>query len=196
LHRLGPSDVGNPDSSLWTWAPRPDHTVQPHPGVWDLSEIPRLRPALIEQNEESLLLGHFRDRDLENISAVGALAEVQWRIDALTASLRGAQLQQAHLNSASLSGVDFSFADMQRVQLQGAKLQGAHFNHALMQAARLSHADLTGAELVESDLDGASLEGAALYRSNLTRASLRGSLLSEQDSTGLRSTTYSWWARI
>ena len=73
-----------------------------------------------------------------------------------------------------LTGIDWSFAD-----LQGATLSRADLRHARLIGANLRNANLTGALLNAADLTGCDLRGATLddaqfARANLTRANMSG----------------------
>jgi uncharacterized protein YjbI with pentapeptide repeats len=94
----------------------------------------------------------------------------------LSASLIGANLNQADFEGADLSHVDMSGADLEQTQFK---------------FANLSQADLTGANLLFSDLRGADLSHADLSRATLLEANLAGANLSEAnlDRTTFQNTT-------
>ena len=73
------------------------------------------------------------------------------------ADLRGADLCQANLHEANLSGADLYQADLRGADLCQANLSGA---------------DLSGADLYQADLRGANLHEANLYQANLRGADL------------------------
>lgn len=98
------------------------------------------------------------------------------------ADLRGANLQEAHLREADLSGADLrgaslSSANLRAANLSGADLGGAYlWNSTLVEAelcgANLSGAQPGGANLSLANLSGANLRGADLHYANLSRADL------------------------
>ncbi len=95
----------------------------------------------------------------------------------------------AHLERASLPGVDLSDAYMgwthfQRLYLVGSTCHRTNFDHADLRGAILREVDLS-----EARITGAHLQGARLFRAKLPRADLRGTRLSgaslrEVDLTG------------
>jgi hypothetical protein len=80
------------------------------------------------------------------------------------ADLSGADLRDANLISADLSGAFFFCADLSDADLSGADLRDAN----------LISADLSGAFFFRADLSGANLSGANLSDANLSDANLRG----------------------
>jgi uncharacterized protein YjbI with pentapeptide repeats len=87
---------------------------------------------------------------------------------------RRANLSEANLARADLSGANLSEADLARANLSGANLAGAYLHEANLRGADLSEADLR-----EANLRGANLRGADLSEANLTGAYLRKADLSE-----------------
>lgn len=87
--------------------------------------------------------------------------------------LRGANLQQAALGGANLTGIDLRETDLTGANLRFARLgeadlSGATLHQADMTLACLHRANLTGADLREAKLGAADLSGA-----NLTMAAVR-----------------------
>jgi hypothetical protein len=100
--------------------------------------------------------------------------------------LRGADLSEAVLRGADLSGADLreavlSEADLSEAVLRGAVLSGADLSEAVLRGADLSGAVLRGAVLSGAVLSGAVLRGAVLSGAVLSGAVLRGADLSEAD---------------
>jgi uncharacterized protein YjbI with pentapeptide repeats len=91
--------------------------------------------------------------------------------------LQGANLSNAHLNSANLIGAD----------LTGADLSNSHLN-----AANLTEAILTGAYLINADLSGTKLPFAFMAFARLSGATLddtvdlRGAILWGADLSDLK----------
>ena len=83
-----------------------------------------------------------------------------------------ADLREADLSGANLSGADLRRADLSGADLSGANLRGADLHGADLSEANLRGADLRGANLHGADLNEASLSGADLRGANLRRADL------------------------
>jgi len=90
------------------------------------------------------------------------------------ADLSGADLRGADLRDADLSGADLSGADLRGAVLRDAVLSGADLRDAVLRDADLSGADLRDADLRDADLSGADLRGADLSGADLRGADLRG----------------------
>ncbi len=90
------------------------------------------------------------------------------RTDLRFAFLGEARLDEAHLDSANLSGARLPKASLREADLSGADLTGANLTEADLTGANLtevllSHADLTGAKVTTEQLDKASsLKGATM----------------------------------
>jgi hypothetical protein len=102
----------------------------------------------------------------------GAIADLS-EANLIDANLSGANLRGANLIDANLSGADLSEANLIDANLSGADLSGADLS-----GADLSEADLSGADLIEANLSGADLSGADLSDAHLICADLRGANLS------------------
>ena len=70
-----------------------------------------------------------------------------------------------------------AFADLRNANLSGANLSGADLRYANLSGANLSGADLYNAKLSGADLYNANLSGADLYNTNLSGADLRNANL-------------------
>ena len=82
-------------------------------------------------------------------------------------------LSGANLTNANLSGAEFVMGgDLSGANLDGANLSNAMLGNVDLSGSNLSGADLSGASLYESDLTGADLSGASLYDAILIRADL------------------------
>jgi uncharacterized protein YjbI with pentapeptide repeats len=90
-----------------------------------------------------------------------------------------AELSEADLSQANLSGTDLRKADLSRANLSGADLSGANLS-----GANLGGTDHSGANLREADLSGANLGGAVLTGANLSGADLQAAILVNTDLTG------------
>ena len=105
-----------------------------------------------------------------------------------------ADLEEAGLDHANLSGARLNYADMRAANLQQAilsgailveaNLQGAEIRGATLDGAALNHARLDGADLSGAGLRGASLDAAQMAGSSLTTAHLEGATLDEADLSG------------
>ena len=87
-----------------------------------------------------------------------------------------ADLSDADLSRADLSGADLSDADLSRADLSRADLSDADLSRADLSRADLSRADLSRADLSGADLSRADLSGADLSDADLSRADLDGCL--------------------
>jgi len=119
-------------------------------------------------------------------------------------SVKGADLSDARLNPANISGCDLTGSKLCRVMagytrasdvifrdadLTGAEFDEAHFERSDFTGADLSKADLkkcnfTGAILRKAKLAGADLRGANLTGADLRDADLRGANLIDADLRG------------
>jgi uncharacterized protein YjbI with pentapeptide repeats len=84
-------------------------------------------------------------------------------LDLAEANFQGADLIEANLERAILTGADLS----------GAYLVGANLPQANLRGANLSGSDLEGADLRGADLRGANLSSTSLYGADLRGADLR-----------------------
>jgi uncharacterized protein YjbI with pentapeptide repeats len=80
-----------------------------------------------------------------------------------------------------LNGADLRNANLHKAALSGAGLRGANLVEADLREANLSRADLRETNLVEADLRGANLVEADLREAILTRADISGAYLREAD---------------
>ena len=104
------------------------------------------------------------------------------------ANLREACLEKAILSGAYLQKTDLINAHLQEAalpnaKLQGAILQGAHLQEAKLhrghlQQATFSNVHLQGAILIEAHLQGTNLGSVRLQGANLDHANLQGAILS------------------
>ena len=102
------------------------------------------------------------------------------------ANLRNARLAKAVLSGAYLQGADLHWVHLQRANLDKAYLQGADFSGSHLQGADFSSSHLQGANLRWSRLQGADfsgshLQGADLHISHLQGADFSGSHLQGAD---------------
>jgi uncharacterized protein YjbI with pentapeptide repeats len=88
------------------------------------------------------------------------------------ANLSQANLYEARLSGVSLLMADLSGAKLVRAILHEADLRAANLSQAYLHEANLSGADLNGANLSKANLSGANLNGANLTRANLSGANL------------------------
>lgn len=85
----------------------------------------------------------------------------------------------AFLQDANLAGADLSRANLINAVLVSADLSGAN-----LEGADLRRADLTNANLVGADLSGANIEGANFTNANLTGAILKKTIVSSVNFSG------------
>ena len=93
-----------------------------------------------------------------------------WKADLSEADLRRACLSGANLREANLRRTNLMGANLCRADLTGANLSGAELIEANLWNADLTVADLTGANLWNADLSGANLCRADLSGADLTGA--------------------------
>ena len=98
----------------------------------------------------------------------------------------GADLSDANLFYASLSGASLPAANLSNASLSNADLTGASLPAADLSNASLSNADLTGANLSGANLSGANLSDAILSHANLSGADLSDANLTGADLSYLR----------
>ena len=113
------------------------------------------------------------------------------RADLMGAYLAEADLREAFLYKANLSGADLRGANLSRAylaeaNLRGANLSGADLRGANLSRAYLAEANLRGANLSRADLMGAYLMGAYLAEANLREANLREANLREANLGGAK----------
>lgn len=118
----------------------------------------------------------LRGADLQNAHLErAALVETHLEgADLGGACLEKADLRGAFLNEADLVQADLKGADLREAHLEGAYVVEAHLEGADLGAARLDGAYLGGAFLQGADLSGAHLEGTYLYKAHLDGATLEG----------------------
>jgi uncharacterized protein YjbI with pentapeptide repeats len=98
--------------------------------------------------------------------------------------LRGAYLYKAKLGGANLFRANLSGAIVGDANLEGANLEGANLSDAFLSRADLSDAnlknvDLSRAELYRANLSGANLSDAHLLKANLSEANLSNTNLTD-----------------
>lgn len=105
------------------------------------------------------------------------------------ASLSGAILYDANLADAQLGAADLSGALLVRANLvsadlSGANLAGSSFFHANLHDARLCSADIAGAVLMGADLSEAQLTGANLSDADLVATNLDSAMTRDANLSG------------
>lgn len=92
--------------------------------------------------------------------------------------------QKGWLYDGSLTGIDFSGANLQNAELQRAQLQECKFDNASLQGVDLEGANLNNAYLLSANLRNANLVEANLSGANLVKADLyNAKLVRTNDST-------------
>jgi uncharacterized protein YjbI with pentapeptide repeats len=105
------------------------------------------------------LAGAHLNADLRNAHLVGA-------------DLTGMDLHGASLAGANLAGADLHGTNLARADLHGASLAGANLAKADLHDTNLARANLAGADLHGANLREANLAGVDLYDTNLEGANL------------------------
>ena len=107
-----------------------------------------------------------------------SLADADLRNAALdNAHLSGANLARADLSNAHLNGADLTGAYLSQVKLVHADLTGAKLDFAQITGDSTYVADLSNANFYQADLSGADLTGATLSNANFTQADITGTTL-------------------
>jgi hypothetical protein len=89
-------------------------------------------------------------------------------------NLSGADLYEADLSRANLTGAKLIEADLRFAHLYKADLSGAKLIEAILSGANLSWADVSGANLSEANLQGALLVNTNFTSTDLTRCRIYG----------------------
>ncbi len=111
-------------------------------------------------------------------------------------SCKGANLSNADLRDARLTGALLDSAKKNGADLRGADLANAVLTGANLRQADLRGADLSQAVLVGADLRGANLEGAKLGFANLSQADLRWSKLYGAKLNGVKAAGTKWQGSV
>jgi len=101
------------------------------------------------------------------------------------AILTGVHLQQANLSYTKMPGAVLRNADLQEAELDGSRLQRANLRGAHLQGATLADAFLESADLIETQLQGVDLFDAQLQGAVLMSAQLQGADLSGANLKGV-----------
>ena len=114
------------------------------------------------------------DADLRNANLFRANLSGTWlnRASLSGANLNQADLSRANLNQADLSRANLTEASLVSSDLNGTNLSGADLQSANLSGANLNQADLSGANLSGAELFEANLNGANLFEANLNQAKL------------------------
>ncbi len=128
-------------------------------------------------------------RSLGRLTLTSGIKQNTLPIDLEEANLQGARLtsldfRNASFRSASLQGAHLSWAQVQEANLSKAQMQGAQFREAQMQGADLTDAKMQGAKFSRAQMQGADLREAQMDdRTDLRGANLRGAALSYVNDT-------------
>lgn len=133
--------------------------------------------------------GHFRRSDLSGCDLRDADLSPHWgaslggldftRAKLDRADLTGSNLRDCVLAEASLREVRLDGARCPSANLRGADLSGASLRGSSLRSAKCSGTDFRGADLTQADLDEADLRGANLSSANLDRVRFKGSAYDE-----------------
>ena len=150
---------------------------------------------LLQEKERPLNLPHafLPTAGLEKIELQGANMP---QADLRRATLSGAKLMATNLKGAFLIQADLKRANLKGTNLQGANLMGANLLEAKLPESDLKDSLLLGAHLERSNLWHANLEGANLteaklgdaymQRAKLERATLKGANLKQINGQGAK----------
>jgi hypothetical protein len=161
-------------------------------GVYALEEIGNHSPPYHWQTIEILaaLVREHRATATSAASAVGqglptdiqaaltvigrrdqSLEVASQRVDLRNANLRGALLENTHLERSDLSGSDLQWSHLEGAHLERADLASTNLQWAYLNQAHLDGANLVGANLTGTELSGTDLRDALVYnRDALKRA--------------------------
>jgi hypothetical protein len=123
-----------------------------------LSSVARARTLTVLPR----LDGDRKARVVQFLYESGLIAKGRAVLDLWGADLPEAKLRMAKLSGADLSRTDLSGADLSNADLSGAILLEAYLGGVKLRGAILLEADLRGARLTEADLSRAKLHGADL----------------------------------
>jgi uncharacterized protein YjbI with pentapeptide repeats len=121
---------------------------------------------LNQSNPKSCRRCNLAEADLSEATLTGAYLTI--------ADLNSADLAEATLTGAYLTGAYLTFADLKSADLTGANLSEATLYLAVLSEADLAGANLSGANLAQADLTGANLRQANLNGANMFGANLTG----------------------
>jgi uncharacterized protein YjbI with pentapeptide repeats len=112
-------------------------------------------------------------------------------MDLRGAKLTRVFMESANLQGADLTGADLDYAVLARADLRGTDLSkcttltGSNFSEANLQGIDFSGLDLTGCYFAGADLTGTRFVGATLDKVDFGKAIMRGTDLSRSKGTGL-----------
>jgi uncharacterized protein YjbI with pentapeptide repeats len=86
-------------------------------------------------------------------------------------SLKGADLQGAHL-----AGLDLRYTDLRGANLNASNLRGCNLSKANLAGANLTSANLSGASLIGTNLSDTNLQNANVSNANLTEANMQNAI--------------------
>ena len=156
-----------------------EHKIQPALSWALLSyNLPPVEPREVKivpeaESELQEMVDRIISAETDNFVELAKIANLNPALDFAGSTLRG----------TTLSAVDFSSANLDRVNFRGATLNDADFSDASLQNAKFGGADLSGAFLGNADLSGADLHKASLALANLSGANLSGANLLEVNLT-------------
>ncbi|NVB42448.1 DUF2169 domain-containing protein [Pseudenhygromyxa sp. WMMC2535] len=111
-------------------------------------------------------------------------AHFQQPAPAMPAEMRGptrARLRQAIAAGEDFTNLNFTGANLSRMDLRGVDLSGAYLESADLSDSNLSGARLDGAVLAHAKLTRTRLEGASLVDVNLGKAKISGAIFTDAD---------------
>jgi uncharacterized protein YjbI with pentapeptide repeats len=140
--------------------------------------LPPVEPREVEivpeaESQLQEMVDRIISAETDNFVELAKIANLNPALDFAGSSLRG----------TTLSAVDFSSANLDRVNFRGANLSDVDFSDANLQNAKFGGADLSGAFLGNANLSGADLYKASLALANLSGANLSGANLLEVNLT-------------
>lgn len=162
-------------------------------------DIPRLRQTVFDilcahirrTTNQDTYRNKYKLKPSEEVQSLLTLLFVQdhtvfrgFHINLQGSWLNGADLREARLWNATMTGVHLQEAKLDRAHLQGANLVEAHIQEAFLSEAWLQEADVTcarmqGAHLEKAQLQGSRIMGTFLQGAYLDNANLQGAYLQD-----------------
>ncbi len=103
-----------------------------------------------------------------------AVSNVDFDVQTGGDSLRGANMEGAHLEGADFSGQNLKDAILKGANLRGANFSGANLTNVVLEDANAEGANFSGANLKDTNLKGVNFKGANLTGVNFKNSNLEG----------------------
>ena len=149
-----------------------------------MAKIKISEPCLIQSQEELDNVIQQHEIWIESVLSVkGEVVGSRANFEGMTISgfdFTGANLSCANFKSSTAIGAKFNGANLSKANFELANLSGSDFSNAKLRKVNFKDADLTEIETLDADLKGANFEGTALERTNKDSEQSKESLYSNQ----------------